>query len=105
MALNGVKNNKCFNPVVRCTGTVTISIPSNTSTPRSQFISDSSITAGDVAVTTPNYTDDAAAIQDGSIIYWTAILNGKAVVYMRATDGEEHEITFNVVVLAGASSE
>jgi hypothetical protein len=103
MALNGVKNNKCFEPVVKYTGTVTIYVPSSTTTPRTQSITNSAISSGDVVIVTPYYED--SAIQDGSIIYWTSVTNGIATVYMRATDNDPHEITFNVAVLAGASSE
>lgn len=103
MALNGVKNNKCFEPVVKCTGTVTIYVPASTATPRTQSITNSAISSGDVVIVTPYYED--SAIQDGSIIYWTSVTNGIATVYMRATDNEAHEIKFNVAVLAGASGE
>lgn len=103
MVISGIKDNKCFQPIVKCTGTVTISIPANTSTPRFQIITNDAISSGDVVCATPVYAD--SAIQEGGVSYWTSVVGHNASVYIKATDDAAHEITFNVVVLAGASSE
>ena len=97
--VNGIKDNKCIAPVVKCTGQVTISIPANTSTPRFQSITNDAISSGDVVCATPVYED--SALQDGSISFWTSVVGHNASVYAQASDGAAHEITFNVTVLAG----
>lgn len=99
MAVNGIKNNKCFGVVLypKFSGSGSVTVPANASAPRSITFSDANISVGDCALVTMQYDD--SAIQAGKITITHAISDSTLAVFVANADSADHTITVNVVVV------
>ena len=103
MSISGVKNNKCFEPVPVLKFAITRQdqlIPANTMAGDLTF-QDDNISAGDVAIVNAQYSIDTV----GKITFTAEVEDGAVHVLATNATAANVTVTFNVLVLAGASSE
>lgn len=96
-AVNGVKDNKCFEavPVPVFVGSDSVNVPGNASTPRSITFTNSGITVNSVAMVSAQYN---IGFQSGQIEVQHCVTNGTLVVYVTNNTGEDVTVTVNAAV-------
>lgn len=96
-AVNGVKDNKCFEavPVPVFVGSDSVNVPGNASTPRTITFTHSGITLNSVAMVSAQYN---IGFQSGQITVQHCVANGVLVVYVTNTTGEDVTVTVNAMV-------
>ncbi len=96
-AVNGVKDNKCFEtvPVPVFVGSDSVTVPGNASTPRSIVFTNSDITVNSVAMVSAQYN---IGFQSGQITVQHCVANGTLVVYVTNNTGEDVTVTVNASV-------
>lgn len=96
-AVNGVKDNKCFEavPVPVFAGSDSVNVPGNASTPRTITFTNSGITVNSVAMVSAQYN---IGFQSGQITVQHCVANGVLVVYVTNTTGEDVTVTVNAAV-------
>lgn len=108
MALNGVKENKCFEsilnrPKIKLAGTYGTSVPSDTSgAPAYQWqVNNDAITASNVAIVTLQYnSDNSQAVYDGKLfVRDVQVMSGAISANIINTDTVAHAVTINYMVL------
>lgn len=94
---SAIKDNKCFVnvPVPVFTGSDSVTVPANASTPRSIVFSDAGITANSVAMVSARYDE---AFQDGTVHIENCVSSGVLIVYVSCSAAEDVTITVNVMV-------
>lgn len=104
MALSGVKDNKCFEPVTGLiySGSQSVTVPADTNWEDGSFLvsfDNDAITTTNSVVITIRENDNHALMQVGKIEERHEIINGGVLVFLTNSDTAAHNITVNCIVL------
>ena len=100
MALSGVKDNKCFSPIIKYSATKTVTVAAGAEMHVAALVSDDSISETDTLIVTLQATGTGGSTYTpGSITEFHEIWEGGYTVYFSSTGGSAQTVTFNVTVI------